>query len=107
MTWISLIGFLGAIISGSAYVPQIHHLIAQRCTAGLSRRAFGMWLVASIFVFVNALYIGSSVFIFLTGIQTVASAVIFGFTVLYNGKVCPTHIAEALAAQTKQAQKTD
>lgn len=85
------LGFVGSAVSACAYVPQIHHLVAERCTAGLSRNAFGLWLVASLLMLVNAIYISSPVFIFLTVVQTVASAIIFGFTMKYNGKVCPTH----------------
>ncbi|HET8709387.1 MAG TPA: PQ-loop repeat-containing protein [Candidatus Saccharimonadales bacterium] len=91
------LGFIGSIISAAAYVPQIYHLVHERCTAGLSKRAFGLWLVASVLMLVNALYIGSPVFVFLTSVQTVATAIIFGFTVAYNGKVCEYHAHHGLA----------
>ena len=40
-------GFVGAGLAGAAYVPQISHLIRARCSAGISRLAFGVWLLAS------------------------------------------------------------
>lgn len=107
MTFISVLGFIGAVISGCAYVPQIWHLIRARCTAGLSKKAFGMWLVASILVLINAIYISSAVFIFLTIIQTLASAVIFGFTAALNGKVCSYHAHHNLAPKLATKSSID
>ncbi|MGH9248587.1 MAG: PQ-loop domain-containing transporter [Acidimicrobiales bacterium] len=45
-----LAGFIGAALAGAAYVPQIWHLISERCSAGLSRVAFAVWLAASLLV---------------------------------------------------------
>ena len=38
-------GFTGVGISAAAYLPQITHLIRARCSAGMSRLAFGAWLL--------------------------------------------------------------
>jgi hypothetical protein len=35
-----VLGFSGAALSGYAYLPQISHLVRERCSAGLSERAF-------------------------------------------------------------------
>jgi uncharacterized protein with PQ loop repeat len=58
-----LIGLTGAVIAGYAYVPQITHLIKERCSAGISRRAFALWFLSSLLVTINALFIQSAVFI--------------------------------------------
>lgn len=91
MNVIATLGFIGAVISGCAYIPQIYHLIKERCTAGLSKKAFGLWLVSSVLVLIDAIYVGAAVFIFLTIVQSLASAIIFGFTVVLNDKVCTYH----------------
>lgn len=89
----NLLGLIGALIAGYAYMPQISHLIKERCTAGLSRSAFGLWSVSSVLVTINAAYIHSIVFIVLGSIQILSTAVIFVFTNLYRGHVCTFHAA--------------
>src|SRR5688572_12741403 len=50
----------GLVIAG--YVPQIGHLIKERCTAGISVPAFLVWCVASTLFLVHAALIDDSVF---------------------------------------------
>src|SRR5262249_7849918 len=50
-------GFIGAGLAGAAYAPQISHLIRTRCSAGISRLAFGLWLLASSLVTPRAIAI--------------------------------------------------
>ena len=33
---VSLLGFIGALLGGYAYLPQIMHMARQRCSAGIS-----------------------------------------------------------------------
>jgi uncharacterized protein with PQ loop repeat len=87
----NLIGLTGAIISGSAYLPQIRHLIKEQCSAGISRSAFAMWLIASVLITINAVYIEAIVFIVLGILQILATAIIFAYSTKYQGKVCPFH----------------
>src|SRR5690242_13712692 len=44
LTATEIAGFVGAGLAGAAYVPQISHLIKARCSAGISRLAFEVWL---------------------------------------------------------------
>ena len=46
LTATEIAGFVGAGMAGAAYVLQISHLIRARCSAGISRLAFEVWLVA-------------------------------------------------------------
>jgi hypothetical protein len=39
LTTTEIAGFIGAGLAGTAYVPQISHLIRARCAAGISRLA--------------------------------------------------------------------
>ena len=71
-----LIGLSGASLAGYAYLPQIRHLIQERCSAGISRRAFLLWLLASVLMTVHALLLPALVFIVLGGIQIGAISVI-------------------------------
>lgn len=90
-----LAGFVGAGLAGAAYVPQIWHLIHERCSAGLSRLAFGVWLVSSMLVLTQAVAIRATVFIVLGGIQLVATMIILIYTTKYEDSYCPAHLPHA------------
>ncbi|PZS12885.1 MAG: hypothetical protein DLM57_17900 [Pseudonocardiales bacterium] len=89
---IGLLGFLGALIGGYAYVPQINHLITEKCSAGISPRAFRLWTLSSALVLVNALYIRSAVFTLLGIIQLLSSIVILIFSTRNRGRLCESHL---------------
>jgi uncharacterized protein with PQ loop repeat len=91
----NMLGLSGAVIAGLAYVPQITHLIKERCTAGLSSDAFALWLLSSVLVTINAVYIQSIVFMVLGGIQIFATAMIYMFTNLYRDQDCQFHAQPA------------
>jgi len=88
----NLIGLTGAVIAGSAYLPQIKHLIQEQCSAGISRSAFALWFISSILVTINAVYIKAAVFIFLGIVQILSTAIIFAYSTKYKGQVCPFHL---------------
>ena len=84
-------GFAGAGLAGSAYLPQISHLIRARCSAGMSRLAFGVWLLASLLTTARAVAIHAGVFMTLGAIQIVATAFIVLYVTRYQGNSCPVH----------------
>ena len=90
MTVTEIAGFAGAGLAGAAYVPQISHLVRARCSAGISRLAFGVWLLASLLVTARAIAIHAGVFIVLGGIQIVATALIMFYAARYKDTSCPT-----------------
>jgi uncharacterized protein with PQ loop repeat len=85
-------GFAGAGLAGAAYVPQISHLIRARCSAGISRLAFAVWLLASVLITARAVAIHAGVFIVLGGIQIVATALIMLYAIRYKDTSCPSHL---------------
>lgn len=91
----NLLGLTGALIAGYAYIPQITHLIKERCSAGISRGAFALWLASSVLVTINAIYIRSIVFIVLGAIQILATAIICYYSTRYRGDYCPSHVPAA------------
>ena len=84
-------GFVGAGLAGAAYIPQISHLIRARCSAGISRLAFGVWLLSSLLITARAVAIGAGVFIVLGAIQIVATALIVVCAARYKDTSCPVH----------------
>ena len=86
-----LLGLSGASLAGYAYLPQIRHLIRERCSAGISRSAFSLWLLASVLMTIHALLLPALVFIVLGAIQIGAISVILVYSARYRGLVCPIH----------------
>ena len=86
-----LLSIVGTIMVAAAYWPQITHLIIVHCSAGISRKAFGLWTVsAAIFLF-HAIIIHDSGFIVLQSLQLVATALIVIYAYKYRNQVCALH----------------
>ena len=100
LTATEIAGFAGAGLAGAAYVPQISHLIRARCSAGISRLAFEVWLLASLLTTARAIAIHAGVFIVLGGIQIVATALIMFYAARYKGAPCPIHLPGQPTATT-------
>jgi hypothetical protein len=100
LTATEIAGFVGAGLAGAAYVPQISHLIRAHCSAGISRLAFAVWLVASVLVTARAIAIHADVFILLGGLQIVATALIMLFAARYKDTPCPSHLSRPPRAKT-------
>jgi len=92
LTATEIAGFAGAGLAGAAYVPQISHLIRARCSGGISRLAFEVWLLASVLTTARAIAIHAAVFITLGGIQIVATALIMLCATRYKDTPCPAHL---------------
>ena len=91
MSITEIAGFAGAGLAGAAYVPQISHLIRARCSAGISRLAFGAWLLASLLITARAIAVHAAVFIVLGTVQIVATALIMLYAARYQDTLCPIH----------------
>jgi uncharacterized protein with PQ loop repeat len=94
MTISEVAGLAGAAISVYAYLPQITHLVSERCSAGVSERAFRLWLLASLLMTYHALTIGAVVFVVLGLLQVGSTAVIASYGRRYRGMACPSHMVE-------------
>src|SRR5215472_9622707 len=99
MSTTEIAGFVGAGLAGAAYVPQISHLIRARCSAGISRLAFEVWLLASLLTTARAIAIHAGVFIVLGGIEIVATALIMLCAIRYKDTPCPVHPPSPVCGQ--------
>jgi PQ loop repeat len=106
LTTTEIAGFAGAGLAGAAYIPQISHLIRARCSAGISRLAFEVWLLASLLTTARAIAIHAGVFIALGGIQIVATAVIMLYATRYKNTPCPVHLPRQPVAKTAMGTGT-
>jgi PQ loop repeat len=100
LTATEIAGFVGAGLAGAAYIPQISHLVRARCSAGISRLAFEVWLLASLLTTARAIAIHDGVFIALGGIQIMATALIMLYATRYKGAPCPIHLPGQTTATT-------
>jgi uncharacterized protein with PQ loop repeat len=100
LTATEIAGFIGAGLAGAAYVPQISHLIRARCSAGISRLAFEIWLLASFLTTARAIAIHAGVFIMLGGTQIVATTLIMFYAARYKDTSCPIHVPRQPGAKT-------
>lgn len=86
-----VIGLSAAALAGYAYLPQISHLVREHCSAGLSQRAFSLWLASSVLMTIHAVTIGSGVFVVLGVQQIVSTGVVAFLCRRYRDQRCPTH----------------
>jgi uncharacterized protein with PQ loop repeat len=96
-------GFLGTGLVIAGYVPQIHHLIKERCTAGLSLPAFAVWSSASLLFLIHATMIRDVVFMAVQVVNLAAGGIIVAFCKKYDGQVCPLHVGAHAASARERA----
>jgi lipid-A-disaccharide synthase-like uncharacterized protein len=92
-----VLGVLGIAISVAAYVPQVIHLGREHCSAGVSSRAWTMWLTSAVLIGLLAMHRRDPVFILLQISTLTSAAVILVLARRYRGMVCATHAHPALA----------
>lgn len=88
---LELVGVAGISIGAVAYLPQVVHLAREHCSAGISSRAWAMWLASSVLVGALALYRRDPVFIALQATSLTSAAVIVVLARRYRGMFCESH----------------
>jgi uncharacterized protein with PQ loop repeat len=96
-------GCVGAGLAGAAYVPQIFRLMTTRCSAGISRAALEIWLLASLLTTTRAVAIHAGAFIVLGGIQILATALIMFYATRYRRSPCRRADSPSLSAVPEPA----
>ena len=91
MTATQILGLVGTGLVIVAYIPQIVHLIKERCTAGISNPAFSLWCTASLLFLIHAAVIRDAVFVAVQTVNLVAGGLIVAFCKRYEGQVCVFH----------------
>ncbi len=85
------IGFAGTVIVIVAYMPQIIHLVKAQCSAGISLKAYGLWLISSFLLLAHAFNLNDAVFLALQSYQLGATMTIVVFAWKYQGSTCELH----------------
>ena len=95
VTVFEILGIAGIVISVLAYVPQVVHLGREHCSAGVSSRAWAMWLASSVLIGALALYRRDPVFIMLQVSTLTSAAIILFLAHRYRGMTCALHAPSA------------
>lgn len=82
---------IGIGLSVVAYLPQVSHLAKEHCSAGVSPKAWAMWLASSLLVGALAVYRRDYVFISLAASSLLSSTAILLLARKYRGMACSTH----------------
>src|SRR5437667_10527714 len=85
------LGFAGIGISCSANLPQILHLAKEHCSAGVSVRAWTLWLVGSLLIASYAVSTADKVFIAVQIVNAGAAGTILVLARRYCGMRCAAH----------------
>ena len=86
-----LIGYLGTALVIGAYAPQISHLWTEHCSAGISERAYALWVLASALFFGHSIVIGDPVFMVTQLVKLVALAIILVLARRFRDQICAAH----------------
>ena len=92
------LGMVGIGLSVVAYLPQVRHLAREHCSAGVSPRAWAMWLASSLLIGALAVYRRDYVFISLAASSLFSSTAILLLARRYRGMACATHQHPVLQA---------
>ena len=86
-----ILGLIASALVLAGYVPQIHHLATEHCSAGISIRAFVLWTSASLLFLIHAFMIEDVVFMCVQLINLAAGCAIVVLSRRYQSKLCPAH----------------
>ena len=87
----SVIGYLGTALVIGAYAPQISHLWTEHCSAGISERAYAIWVLASALFLTHSIVIGDAVFMVTQLVNMVAIAIILVLARRFRNQICAAH----------------
>ena len=90
----SVIGYVGTALVIGAYAPQIWHLWTEHCSAGISERAYALWVLASALFLGHSIIIGDAVFMVTQLVNIVALAIILVLVRRFRKQICAAHARE-------------
>lgn len=97
---IAILGSIGTALILLAYIPQIRHIYKEHCTGGVSVRAWSVWLIGTILIFIYAIDIRDSIFITIQSVNLIAVVTILLLINFYAKRVC--HSKEKLMKKKRK-----
>jgi len=86
---IAVIGYIGTGLVIGAYVSQIWHLWTEHCSAGISERAYVIWVLSSALFLAHSITMGDAVFMVTQIVNVIALAVILLLARRFRTKSAP------------------
>jgi hypothetical protein len=96
----------GTVLVAIAYVPQILHLAVAHCSAGVSVRAWVLWLAADLLILTHSIHLRDVPFLVLGVGNIVATCVVIVLSLRYRGNLCVEH-SHALAKKGRRGEVHD
>ena len=96
-----VLGLIGTLIVAIGYLPQIVHIAREGCSAGISVKAWYLWLLSSVLVFAHAFMILDVVFLALQTVNVLAIATIIVLAKRYEHAVCKMHARQAVTGDAQ------
>jgi uncharacterized protein with PQ loop repeat len=88
---LSVIGYIGTGLVIGAYAPQIWHLWTEQCSAGISERAYALWVWSSAVFLGHSITIGDPVFMVTQLVNIIALAIILVLARRFRNQICSAH----------------
>jgi uncharacterized protein with PQ loop repeat len=91
---LSVIGYIGTGLVIGAYAPQIWHLWTEQCSAGISERAYALWVLSSAVFLAHSITIGDAVFMVTQLVNMIALAIILVLARRFRNQICTAHASQ-------------
>ena len=88
------LGYAGTALVIVAYLPQITHLVRERCSAGISFGAYMIWVLAAGLLLSYAMS-RDPVFMALQSYQVLATGTVCFFSKRFQNNLCEIHGGKA------------
>ena len=85
-----MLGWAGTALVILAYLPQIHHLYAEKCAWGLSISTWLIWLLAGTLLFIYCIFRNDTLFTFVQGVN-IAAIMATIILARRSNNTCPYH----------------
>jgi lipid-A-disaccharide synthase-like uncharacterized protein len=85
-----IIGWVGTALVVIAYVPQIYHLLVEKCAWGISVLTWIIWLIGSLLLLTYCILGRDSLFIIVQSINITAIVTTI-FLARRSNRICPYH----------------
>ena len=87
-----IIGWVGTALVVIAYVPQIYHLLVEKCAWGISILTWIIWLIGSLLLLAYCILRGDLLFIVVQSINITAIVTTI-FLARKSTRICPYHLS--------------
>lgn len=84
-------GYVGTALVIVAYLPQVTHLIREKCSAGISFGAYVIWAVAAVLLLAYAILTRDPVFMALQSYQVLATGLVCYYSKRFEHSLCKLH----------------